>query len=625
MKLLAFALLVLWVCVPVAGVKGGIKRRLQEHQEREREHEDEHAANTEAARSSTDRIVRTRAGGVRQRLAASSASSSTTAEKYPMFESLRKDWARGKVASAKVLEYISGAIAQGAEGMSNLQNVGDHNAYRTLLSAFGMPTGAPEITWLDIPTVRSARTPHPFIMPHNFVASYFQTRQSDFASTLSGPEGACAQFWHCVKDLAFVREHPKLGDMDLSKVIPLGIHGDAGAFSKVDSIYVISWNSLVGRGTTAAKRFVFTVLRKTDMVEGTLDRVFRIMAWSFNAMLDGLMPARTIDGVRLHNGGGVLAGGWSGAACQVRGDWAFYTEVFGFPPWNGAQRMCWLCQASSTIPELAWTQMGPDAGWRRARWTHTTYLEHLRTAGLVIPALLTAVVGLRLECILVDALHTVDQGVASHIIANVFWLFAVVRGVFGASTQDKKVEKLNGHLQSWYKQTKCKSKLQGALTVARLRTSGNWPKLKGKAAATRHLAAYALHLVETYGTAADNLVLAVCQLLCEFYDILNSESMFLGAQARIRLPDVGKQLAVLYTRLATTAAASRIRMWKVSPKLHIFVHLCEWQALDWGNPRYYWTYADEDLVGLLSEVGASCHVSTLASSAFMKWLHVYYE
>ena len=97
---------------------------------------------------------------------------------------------------------------------------------------------------------------------------------------------------------------------------------------------------------------------------------------------------------------------------------------------------------------------------------------------------------------MIDTLHTVDQGVASHIIANVMWLFAVVRGVFGGATQDERVKKLMAHMNEWYRSSQPSSRLKGKLTVERVRTSGQWPKLKAKAAATRHLAVYALSLAQ---------------------------------------------------------------------------------------------------------------------------------
>ena len=84
-------------------------------------------------------------------------------------------------------------------------------------------------------------------------------------------------------------------------------------------------------------------------------------------------------------------------------------------------------------------------------------------------------------------------------------------------------------------------------------------------------------------------------------------------------------MAILYASLAQEAVSDGERLWKLMPKLHLFVHLCEWQAVEVGNPRSYWTYVDEDLVGLLIEVAESCHPKTLAFSALFKWLHVYYQ
>ena len=286
--------------------------------------------------------------------------------------------------------------------------------------------------------------------------------------------------------------------------------------------------------------------------------------------------------------------------------------------------MCWLCRASSTNPALAWVRYAADAGWRKTRWDHESYMKYLRAAGFLIPALLAVAIGFRLDCIMIDVLHTVDQGVASHIIANVMWVFAVVRKVFGGKTQEENVQRLYAHMQKWYKGLKSKTRMQGKLTVERLRTKGGWPKLKAKAAATRHLAAYALHLAQTFGTGTveDKQILGVCQMLSEFYNVMQSESQFLSAAAKLDVPKVGYRLVALYTALATDAKRKGLKLWKLQPKLHLFLHLCEWQAITHGNPRYYWTYADEDLMGIMAEIASSCHPRTMAMSALFKWLHL---
>ena len=117
-------------------------------------------------------------------------------------------------------------------------------------------------------------------------------------------------------------------------------------------------------------------------------------------------------------------------------------------------------------------------------------------------------------------------------------------------------------------------------------------------------------------------MVAVCQLLVRFYEIMESESQFLGAAAKRELPTLGSQLVGIYTGLAKAAKNKGLKMWKLHPKLHLFLHLTEWQCLSYGNPRYYWTYADEDLAGNMSEVAKSVHPSTMATSGMFKWLHI---
>ena len=61
--------------------------------------------------------------------------------------------------------------------------------------------------------------------------------------------------------------------------------------------------------------------------------------------------------------------------------------------------------------------------------------------------------------------------------------------------------------------------------------------------------------------------------------------------------------------------------WKMSPE-DAPVRPFDGVASDWdrANPRGYWIYADEDLVGTIVEVSSSCHPSTLAPVSLTKWL-----
>ena len=63
--------------------------------------------------------------------------------------------------------------------------------------------------------------------------------------------------------------------------------------------------------------------------------------------------------------------------------------------------------------------------------------------------------------------------------------------------------------------------MQGRLNYERIQPAGDWPKLKAKAAAVRHLVKYSHHLsiLHDDGTQHARLRRGVNQLICRFYDI----------------------------------------------------------------------------------------------------------
>jgi hypothetical protein len=486
--------------------------------------------------------------------------------------------------------------------------------------------------WIEIPLKGNRKTAHPIYWPHKFFQNVAHYREDIWRARLIGLDGAADQFWQSIVGSDFVRNHPFLPCDGWDKIIPIGMHGDGGGFNKQDSLYALSWNSLICGGATIQSKFLFTVVKKSDMVADTLDKLMEAFSWSCNVLLSGQSPHSSWQGHALPDGGLDLAFGYRASLCQIRGDWEFYTQLFYFSRWDQGEMMCPFCRASSTVREHSWTDFGPDAWWRDTIWEHEDYISYLRATGRAIPVMFRpngGIIGLRLSCVMVDILHTIDQGVGSHIIANATWYYAVLMAVFGGATYAERIARCEQDLKAWYKRTRTKYRLQGRLTVERIRTSGDWPKLKAKAAATRHLAAYALDLtlrfarvasLDPFTSSHDQRSIAVCQLLVEFYDIIARESQYLSNAAKVRLPQLGNQLAAIYSQLATMCFNRSLRLWKTSPKLHLFLHLVLHQAPMIGNPRFWWTYGDEDLVGHMINIAEGVHPATIAASVLAKWL-----
>ena len=140
-------------------------------------------------------------------------------------------------------------------------------------------------------------------------------------------------------------------------------------------------------------------------------------SWSVNVLLNGETPTTRWE-LPPASGVNPLAGQYRAALVQVRGDWAFYAKVFQIPNWNAGPRMCWLCRASDTDPGLPWTDCRTSAAWRDTLWCDEDYRRYLIDSGMAIPVHLLLAIGLRLECLMGDVLHAVDQGYSPHVIGN---------------------------------------------------------------------------------------------------------------------------------------------------------------------------------------------------------------
>jgi hypothetical protein len=96
--------------------------------------------------------------------------------------------------------------------------------------------------------------------------------------------------------------------------------------------------------------------------------------------------------------------------------------------------------------------------------------------------------------------------------------------------------------------------------------------------------------------------------------------MFLTEDGRVEIAELGNMLASMYSQLADLAFRMEFKLWKMNPKLHCFIHLCVHQAPYCGNPRYFWCYGDEDLIGQLVDIAKGVHPATLAVSVLYKWM-----
>jgi hypothetical protein len=291
------------VCFPSWAYGVGIKRRLADAASAESEQ-------PRAAEARADELLRR--GGVRQRVSRETPADDVHSERGPLNEYLKEQWAKGSLNTGQVQQIALKATQQGAVGAERMGNIGtqglySNNLFRALKTILGMPAGAPDFHWAEIPLRGGGKEPHPFFLPHEFFASFLAGCKTKWMHAVHGPAGAPQQFWKAIEQSTFVKQHPALKPDLFRWTIPIGLHGDGGAFSKQDQLYVISWNSLLGSGSTIQKRFICTVVRKCDMTAATLDAMFDVLAWSFNVLLTGRTPILDMRGKHVRDGGATLA------------------------------------------------------------------------------------------------------------------------------------------------------------------------------------------------------------------------------------------------------------------------------------------------------------------------------
>jgi hypothetical protein len=82
--------------------------------------------------------------------------------------------------------------------------------------------------------------------------------------------------------------------IDSDRTCALGMHGDGAPTTKVEGLFTIAWNSLHAKPSSATKdsRFVFTVVKKSDVSNGVLKAVWDRLAWAMNALTESKFPDR---------------------------------------------------------------------------------------------------------------------------------------------------------------------------------------------------------------------------------------------------------------------------------------------------------------------------------------------
>eukprot|EP00438_Fugacium_kawagutii_P002876 Skav222170 [mRNA] locus=scaffold3048:191879:195206:+ [translate_table: standard] len=385
----------------------------------------------------------------------------------------------------------------------------------------------------------------------------------------------------------------------------LGLWGDGVPYSsdRTKSIEVLAFNIVTHKEKDL--RFPIAIVPKHWMAKNTTyDAIFQVLKWSFTCLAMACWPATDHAGqpwgvgqsARQKKAGQPLP---RAILLQVRGDWSFYKNTL-----NEKANCCWLCDCT---PDRVIEVSAFPTRKQKTSWEAIAQMP-ARSPLLGIPFF-------DLSMLVLDWLHIVDLGIAQQFLGSTFKHIA------------KKIPERNFELQCkalhikmkfFYRSNDIASKLD-MLKPSMIQAQGKpWPKLRAKAGETRALVPFAMLLCQEMLDRSDTFehtILRCAEALNDCYEQLSSDHF-----APHIFQDKAKKYALLYVSLATFALERDLNLYKVTPKLHLFLEMAD--RAD-RCPSDCWTYRDESCGGEISELakrrGGSSNPHSVGKSFFERF------
>ena len=491
-------------------------------------------------------------------------------------------------------------------------------------------------------TVSSLPEPYTFKLPvqvKNMHSQEIKAEKSDYNIVLPhdwlcqlGSHETLVKVWGIDQIEAFWSGHNVSDDpscrklkntIQKKKLIPLVIHGDGGQFQREGSLLVISMRSLLSSANVAHSQMLLGAVSKACVTKSddpswdTMQVLWKVLSWSFKALLQGHHPATD------HEGKPFPATSWRHALrgkplldkthCAsifvISGDGEYYQNELKLPG-HSFNNCCKDCGANkSDVPH---NDYRPTAKWRE---TVKTPLQNDTDPPSKHPLLKIA--GVVPEMIQYDTLHAIEEGTSSHAIANCIFDFVVManKSTYFVGTQEQKIAKLNAKIMQ----------LQSDLQISadnRCRPFGfsnfctptgkhtHFPDLSGlKARHIRYLVPVVTSICKEEFDAGDLYTYHRMQMmvsLSKLCDIIDESDFHHFDDDEVeRFKHNVQMFWAHYTKRCRFMYDKGFRYrYNTIHKLHCLAHMPE--RARFLNPRCCSTYSGETMVGFIATLAHAC-------------------
>ena len=246
---------------------------------------------------------------------------------------------------------LNDALAAGTLNVSDLASKSNHpnHARRQLMGKLENTCKWPIVYWAEVrvwDTKKQCTTKAkiPILLPHEVLHALVSVKTTDLLFSSDGATDTARSHLEYVR--ARLPGNP-------ANLIGLSLWGDGVPcnYDRTESLEVISLSFPGLTGEAANLRIPVAAIKKCHVVKHqTFDDIYKVIVWSLEAAAQNRMPSCRHDGepwnpsdrksgrfasptrARVTDAGKPI--GAFAALTEMRGDWAFYKEVFRFPGWR---------------------------------------------------------------------------------------------------------------------------------------------------------------------------------------------------------------------------------------------------------------------------------------------------
>jgi hypothetical protein len=477
-----------------------------------------------------------------------------------------------------------------------------------------------------------AIVPHFALLPHEVFHTLFTRAPDLFDWLLTGGDDNLRAWWRLAEEAkdSWYTDHPVIQSQpDSTKRVPLGLHGDDAGMSGQEQILVLTWNPTAVKRSTIDNRILFCMVKVTEIFQDvTLDTIFTVLKWSFEALATGLFPDRDHEGKlfspdyfpdRYALRGKLVAGGRVGCWSEMRGDWKFLKEALHLQRHYGLRDfICHLCSVRKFGSYGSrYTNFRRDAPHRTTLYTAAAWLAIYLAAGCVSPIL--RIPGFNIWRVCFDSLHTYELGIFQYLVPSVMVELTSKPGVFDGSTKAERYSTAYRRYRVWCKTHRIKSVVSRKF-VQKTWSKGKYPKISqlvAKGAALRSMV-YWLDSVCREHTGNDHDAIRSAMVS----SFVSADRICRGAGKHFTRSEHGtfcthlEKALVAYNALAVESLELGQHLYKLIPKFHAGSHGYDVRL----NPRRTSCYQDEDMVGRMKLIYCRCHGSTAAKRSMERYI-----